>query len=1265
MLSSLGARRERSRSPSEAGPPSKVFIQEKNKPEHLRPSDTKPPTQESEICLGPHHSDPIFVPKIVVQEYREEKMVSPPMPYTYAQALTGTRSSPEEPSLDFQETVAQNPQKTQHQDPIPQQFLQQDLSRRTATETEEQQPKLQQSVKKKKQEEMMYEESEPRQHKPDQEHRQTEQLTVTNLKEKTKGKQKTELHEKTSQQQLTVKKPSMSSQELQSRKAQAMKNRPWLQKGDKKTPGPHIGQDPAQTPNQTKPIKSQLKPESATQVVSHSPSTDKQPESHTKLSKETKQVQEKQQKGAQQQRETQQRKQQKEQQQQQKQLQDFKKQQAQPVLRQAKPDSHTKTTPWTVTEAQYNKERKIQNQSQPNMQSTPQSGVQVSLTGVSHSSTESQQTTTTSFSQTGMIESQPQIQALSKPHASTKKQSLSQTSVPAGSQLLPQLQSPAHGPPGAQVQTWTQISPSSPVPGLIQPPVPSHIQLRTHPQSWASVRAPSPKPPTNDQSETIDQAKTFIQTHSQLRDHHETCSELKTHSEIHVMSKNLPQIHSKSGPSQPHVQKTNPQTNNQSNVQVQSHVQQVAKPSDHQPPTHKTKVQPMVYLQDHPVPDPKTRSQVPVLQHGLPTGPNQDHPGPDPKTCFQPSILHGGFPTGPHQHHPVLDPITHSQPPILQQGLHSQGHLQAWNPVQASSLMSPQHLQTAAQPQLYHQGYSQFSSQHYTEKQESQSQAIFQQRHPVSQLYPQAQSPMSQAFPAAPNVPQWPQQGPQVTPHGFSHMGLSYTPPQINQAHTQTWSPSQPQINLQSPVQLKPHQPIHSVQTEQGHVQQQTWLQAMPHIQSQPYHHPQTQQHLTVQHTAQIQTHITSQSQPPHQVQSQLPLQGPLQTLQARSQTGIQTQTGQQVELHTKASSEPKPSQLLHPLMEKNCSSSPQSNPLVRAGFELTAQPKLPSTIQSKSESEPKPQPTLPKPVPSSAVCGIKSLTKLGMQKQAATQPSCESEPEVQPPAQPLGELPQSQVTSEPLVMMPTQVQNKSLVLTPAKSEGSSLVSKLWIETPAQPVVQSLIQPNIDSTIQPKVQSVTQPKPEAQLPQTQLSSLSKPQSPPHPKVQSETVTKPVAQSLVQPKSDSFSQPKGQSVSQPKLEGLPQTPTQSETQSPTQTRLQAQPLPPSNPQIPPLLHNKPHQQQTSPLFQVPQIQAESPEDLIRPPALAQAPPQAYTEAYVKARALAMNGFEEAKHCLQAHILEAISVFKDKCLSAQQTAVKEVNVTSSCV
>lgn len=75
--------------------------------------------------------------------------------------------------------------------------------------------------------------------------------------------------------------------------------------------------------------------------------------------------------------------------------------------------------------------------------------------------------------------------------------------------------------------------------------------------------------------------------------------------------------------------------------------------------------------------------------------------------------------------------------------------------------------------------------------------------------------------------------------------------------------------------------------------------------------------------------------------------------------------------------------------------------------------------------------------------------------------------------------------------------------------------------------------------------------------------------------------------------------------------------------------------------------------------LPRSLPESPDLCFTPPALAQAPPQAYTEAYAKAQALARNGFEEAKHCLQEHIRETINVFEDKRISAKQVSLKKVN------
>ncbi|CAI5697152.1 unnamed protein product [Oreochromis niloticus] len=209
--------------------------------------------------------------------------------------------------------------------------------------------------------------------------------------------------------------------------------------------------------------------------------------------------------------------------------------------------------------------------------------------------------------------------------------------------------------------------------------------------------------------------------------------------------------------------------------------------------------------------------------------------------------------------------------------------------------------------------------------------------------------------------------------------------------------------------------------------------------------------------------------------------------------------------------------------------------------------------------------------------------------------------------------------------------------------------------------------------------SLPQPKPESQLPpQPKAQSLTKVnvETPAQSKVQAQPQLQPTAQSPTQPIVQSPVQPKVQPVFQPKSQTQlspqhhPQVPVsssptaqtvpQSKTESPAQARPHTQPLNPPKTETQSPLQQKSQQSQTILVSQVnvlPQTQAESPDLNIKPPALAQAPPQAYTEAYTKAQALARNGFEEAKHCLQAHILEAINVFKDRRVSAEQASVKE--------
>ncbi|XP_041669127.1 nesprin-2-like [Cheilinus undulatus] len=298
-----------------------------------------------------------------------------------------------------------------------------------------------------------------------------------------------------------------------------------------------------------------------------------------------------------------------------------------------------------------------------------------------------------------------------------------------------------------------------------------------------------------------------------------------------------------------------------------------------------------------------------------------------------------------------------------------------------------------------------------------------------------------------------------------------------------------------------------------------------------------------------------------------------------------------------------------------------------------------------------------------------------------------------QPPSQPQLR-PQVQTQTQVSVQVKPQVQTQQSQFNiqfqqppPQPSNQAQLQSQQKIQAPTQPsvdtaplskpVAQYPPQPEAPSAAQPKIQATTHPTavqhmPNSSLPaQPKTESLVRVESQPKPKLQAE----PVLQTEAQPKVPSPTQPKAQSMPQPKPQAQMPTQTQLPDQSPTlpknpsalqsppQARPQTQPPLQSKPQTqspPQSKPSKPPQPQTASISQVsvlPSSQAESPELCIKPPALAQAPPQAYTEAYAKAQALARNGFEEAKHCLQEHIKETINIFQDKRISAEQASVKE--------
>lgn len=430
MLSSLGARRDRSRSPSDGRPPSKVFIQDDGK----------------SVSPQRHGSS---VPKVVVQEYSEETMLSSPSRCAQSlmkEGIAGAREQEMEPQ---------------------QQPLQQEQQLEFTAQEQQWQHEHQQL----------------------EQHRQMFPYPHQKQSETNTQVEKPEYCEPASSQQQAAMKLPLSPQELQSRKAKALKHRPWLQKP---ASGQHISPDSSLA--SARSIQAQL--ESGVQGVPQQMSkAEGMQQEQIKLGQIKSEKHQK----------------------------EPKKKEGEPQLvrRLSGPGAESTTAPFTHPP----QKKKAQNQSQAKVapQTSPQTASPVLGTSpeVASSPTGGQQAPKT-FSQSRANPGQLQTQV--------------QTHVPAEPQLSTSSQGLVPEPAIAHAQIWAQVRPSSPMQaslhGHIQAPVPSHIQLRSHPQSWAPVRPPSPKPPTHLQShtQTAVQPEPMTQPQGQYLDHL---------SQIHSMS--LPQ----------------------------------------------------------------------------------------------------------------------------------------------------------------------------------------------------------------------------------------------------------------------------------------------------------------------------------------------------------------------------------------------------------------------------------------------------------------------------------------------------------------------------------------------------------------------------------------------------------------------------------------------------------------------------------------------------------------------------------------------------
>ncbi|XP_061531422.1 uncharacterized protein syne2b isoform X2 [Phycodurus eques] len=1122
MLSSMGARRDISRSPT-GGPPSKVFLQAKSKPHQQRQSDTMlPPREFSSSLMEFHPSQETFVPKIVVQEYREEKKSLPPC--SSAQEMTQAESQTQV------WTEMSEQQQTAEDTLIPQL-----LSRGTGQqETKCHQPQVEAKGEGERNQRQKEVHQEGEHQLAEMKEYKGGQYGLTHVEFETKLQHKSETHKLI----LSVKKP-LSPQELQCKKAQALKNRPWLHK---------MAQQNIQSLNKNsvqEPVQAQTDKD-VVGFIQEVPYP-------TETSRKQSEVQDKSDRQATQQKE-------------------------QPQQIQNQQKQKGKEQPFVATQHKENLNK-------------------------------------TNTKDLSLEQSQPPVHILVQ------------------SQV--QLQPSPDGQVVAQGPTWAQVRPLSPMQDTIRPPVPSHIQLGSHPQSWAPVRPSSSKPPAQlAQSQAKPETLVKVQPNAQPRPQPENQAQTILQHQTHIHPQTQTQI-----PAHAMTQHHGSNPGSMMQAQTQSQVQTQPQKYAQQMAQSQAKAEPLTNVQNHPPSKAQSRKythsvtqshtktetmaliQTPTqpnmeyLMHTQPASSSQGHGQPTSQTFVQPKLqpsptqhLTQGQPVLQPRGHPVTQYYTQSQPAVQDPGHAAPGQLHPWTQVSSASSMSTQN-QASVQLQHHPQNYFQPQplSQQWAPVQEPQNKDFIQQRHHIPPAFPQ---PICQAHS---QIPQWAQgshpQKPQMDESGPSNMAQLYNQPQMQlHSHTQVQAHTLSQMGPQSQQQpqIQPYD-VALMQTQQGHPQQQMWMQVPHHVQTHPYlqaqqcppveHQLQTQHQLRLNILAQIPQQL-------NQTNLQYPTQSQLQPyLRLQSQPHIQTQVNVQPHIQLRQF-KPQPHQ-----------PPPQFRPLAQAPNQPQA-PSLPPYI---------PQPPPPKMLSST---------------QSQTQSLLQYKPE--PPVA-------KQLTIKPSTQMKTQSlpQNKLEPQRASQPKFQSPNQAKAMTLPQYMPEQVTAQPKVQPSPQPKTQFLPQYKPELQL-------TPQPKVPPPTQGSAISVSKPSIEPQLPQMNNQ--QPVKPATSSPlRLQPQVETPPEFESQSPAQANFQVNLLPQLQPQsqAPPQFNEK--QSQTllkSSVCVLPQSQAGSPDLCMPPPALAQAPPQAYSEAYAKAQALARNGFEEAKHCLQEHILEAIS---DKCLPAEQASL----------
>ncbi|MCJ8731015.1 hypothetical protein PDJAM_G00191160 [Pangasius djambal] len=264
---------------------------------------------------------------------------------------------------------------------------------------------------------------------------------------------------------------------------------------------------------------------------------------------------------------------------------------------------------------------------------------------------------------------------------------------------------------------------------------------------------------------------------------------------------------------------------------------------------------------------------------------------------------------------------------------------------------------------------------------------------------------------------------------------------------------------------------------------------------------------------------------------------------------------------------------------------------------------------------------------------GLATQTYPNVQGSGHVQPYAQSQgyPSPQPQSQQWG-----QFRFEPTVQPYLQISPQSPVQSFVPSQHWQPIRQSNMVSHSYPRVQVSEYSQVHHQVTPRPQSPPQKWPMQPEPQSQVQFL-------------KMVPQPMAHApFIQPPSQAPVRPQGPAPQQPQTQQ--QQWPQNRPEVPFQVQIQSQ-----------TLQSQPQGQ----VLQKPQwpVQEEPQQHLVaqvKPPAQAQAPPQAYSEAYAKAQALARNKFEDAKHCLQEHILEAINIFKGKKITQEQVLFKEYSL-----